>query len=225
MAATDEDPNETQTKSKVNFGSAQEEPTEKHKSKKVKDRMTKFLLKFPKINVAFSEMKKAFEQFGEANSQTSSTSVGFSVSPDRLGDLLIELGITVPEEQVETLFNFADFDGNKLIEFRECLIAAGLAVLDPATYSVTLNTENESFKKMKTGYQVIKDMWETIKREGQSSITFEDLCNVFGAMNDKTMVENRMTELDFDTNNEIDFPEFIYGIAAWVGFEDEEDEN
>lgn len=184
-------------------------------------------------------MKKAFKKYGtktetEANTTEEATAsakkVDLSVSPDNLGILLENLGIkATSEDSIQKLFESSDFDGNKLIEFRECLIAVGLGVLKAEVYGVSLDTENESYKVLQKGYDVIQSMWDCIVPEGGKFIAYNDLCAVFG-ITEKQLAENpefvesRMKELDFDTNSEVEFHEFIYGVAAWVGFDDDDEE-
>ena len=36
-------------------------------------------------------------------------------------------------------------------------------------------------------------------------------------------MRERLKELDFNKDQEIEFPEFVYGITAWVGMDPDED--
>jgi len=242
MAATEEKIAIVKEGSSVNFGA--EEPAaettaettkDKGKAKKIKSKIDRFLLKFPKISAAFKELKNSFKTHGTKIESTSSEGnvavkkVDLSVSPENLGALLGAIGIGATSEGVAKLFESSDFDGNKLIEFRECLIAAGLAILKSEKYGVTLDTENKSYKVLKNGYGVIQDMWNCIVPEEENFIHYNDLAAAFGITekqmeNDPELVMRRMKELDFDTNAEVEFHEFIYGVAAWVGFDDDEEE-
>jgi len=226
----------THEETSVNFsteGENVEKHSEKTNHKKIKSKIDRFLLKFPQISAAFKEMKKAFKKYGtktETEESTPSKKVDLSVSPDNLGTLLENLGIkATSEDAVHKLFESSDFDGNKLIEFRECLIAVGLGVLKAEVYGVELDTENESYKVLKKGYDVIQSMWNCIVPEGAKFIAYNDLCAVFGITEKQLdenpeFVNNRMKELDFDTNAEVEFDEFIYGVSAWVGFDDDDEE-
>jgi len=224
----------------VNFGTeGAEEPTptlEKKPTIRIRSKIDKFLLKFPRISKAFIELKNSFKTHGtetteEPSTPSSTNKVHLSVSPENLGALLECLGITATEEDaVNKLFESSDFDGNKLIEFRECLIAVGLAILKSEQYHVELNKKNKSYKVLKSGYQVIQDMWDCIVPTGEQYIEYNDLAQVFGITerqleHDPEFVVRRMKELDFDTNAEVEFHEFIYGVAAWVGFEDDDEED
>lgn len=192
--------------------------------KELEGKMTRLLLKIPKIQSAFEVLKETFIAFGveTANgAESPRMKVGYTVSKENLGELLGRLGISVTAEQVDHYFNEADFDENERISFREFLITVGLAVL---SNEIEVSEEDsEQFTIVKNGYDVIKMMWEVILGDGGGdTISNEDLTVAFGLMGDEDTVQQRMAELDFDNNAEIEFPEFIFGIASWVGFEEED---
>eukprot|EP01083_Nonionella_stella_P230609 815007_1 len=121
----------------------------------------------------------------------------------------------------------ADLDSSHAIEFREFLICAALEC-----FLKDVKNDHAEFKKVQDGFKVIETAFRLIDDDNSGTIDIDELKGALfeTSMGDQTVVEERMHELDFDDDKNIEFQEFIYGFAAWVGFEnddidDEEVEN
>eukprot|EP00490_Sorites_sp_Unknown_P029782 CAMPEP_0114661296 /NCGR_PEP_ID=MMETSP0191-20121206/22165_1 /TAXON_ID=126664 /ORGANISM="Sorites sp." /LENGTH=77 /DNA_ID=CAMNT_0001893295 /DNA_START=651 /DNA_END=887 /DNA_ORIENTATION=+ len=45
-------------------------------------------------------------------------------------------------------------------------------------------------------------------------------------MKDDDLIDQRLGELDFNGDKDVEFPEFVWGLSAWVGiFEDDDDDD
>ena len=62
--------------------------------------------------------------------------------------------------------------------------------------------------------------------DGSGEIDFDELKEAFlTASQGGELAEARMKELDFNGDNDISLPEFIYGISSWVGMDDDVEEH
>jgi len=76
--------------------------------------------------------------------------------------------------------------------------------------------------------QVIEDLFRAIDVDNSKFIDISELKKALFEVSsgfDAEIVDSRMKELDFNNDKEIDFPEFIFGIVAWVGYDDDDDES
>jgi len=68
-------------------------------------------------------------------------------------------------------------------------------------------------------------MFNEIDEDRSGEITLTELKTAFAGVGDSRLCEQRMSELDFDNDKQITYKEFCIGIAVWVGFvEDFDDE-
>ena len=74
-----------------------------------------------------------------------------------------------------------------------------------------------------------KEAFAKIDKDGSGQIDFVELKEAFVSMKEDDLIIERLKELDFNGDKEIEFPEFVWGLCAWVGMdedlEDEEDAN
>ena len=72
----------------------------------------------------------------------------------------------------------------------------------------------------------MKNAFDQIDTDGSGEIEFEELKTAFLSMKNDDLLHERLKELDFNGDKTIAFSEFIYGFSAWVGmdndFNDEE---
>merc|ERR1712154_445774 len=117
--------------------------------------------------------------------------------------LLISLGADeseLTEQEIDRIVATANLDGDDNIDFKEFLIAAAIGCF--------LKEENEAngdekFAKIRKGFLVAKEAFAFIDEDGSGEIDFK--------------------ELDFDGDKNIEFSEFVWGITAWVGMDDDEE--
>merc|ERR1711971_320812 len=76
------------------------------------------------------------------------------------------------------------------------------------------------------GFEVAKEAFGKIDKDGSGQIDFVELKEAFVSMKEDDLIMERLKELDFNGDKEIEFPEFVWGLCAWVGMdEDLEEEN
>eukprot|EP00495_Collosphaeridae_sp_1-RS-2012_P002137 TRINITY_DN1892_c0_g1_i1.p1 TRINITY_DN1892_c0_g1~~TRINITY_DN1892_c0_g1_i1.p1 ORF type:complete len:66 (-),score=18.08 TRINITY_DN1892_c0_g1_i1:19-216(-) len=61
-------------------------------------------------------------------------------------------------------------------------------------------------------------MFDHIDDDNSGEISYKEFKSAFVAQGDEQIHKTRMSELDFNNDDEISFPEFCVGIAVWVGF-------
>jgi len=212
-------PNQVQIEHKTSIRFVNEKKsTAKRGKTKSKQRIQKYLIKLPKINNAFQAIQKSFSNYIENFSALNVNSQ--SIQAENLVELLSECGINVSFEEAQNLFTNADFDASESIEIKEFLIVVGLAYTN--SNEDTVNQECELYATLSQGYDIIQQMWHAIDEEQTGVLTRQSIGDAFGFTEEE--VGRMMHTLDFDGNGEIDYPEFIFGITAWVGVEEDEEE-
>merc|ERR1712228_424733 len=79
--------------------------------------------------------------------------------------------------------------------------------------------DNIDFKE----FLVAKEAFSYIDEDGSGEIDFDELKQAFSSMKyNDDLIEQRFKELDFDGDKNIEFPEFVWGITAWVGMDDDD---
>jgi len=190
---------------------------EQHKRRRTATKgMTRLTMKFPKIRHSFRECKKVFDaKVGDKD----------GLSKSEMKSLLIELGADsehLTDSELTRIFKTANLDGDDDIDFKEFLIAAAVGCF--LNEDIDHEEQSEDFKKIRNGFLVAKEAFDFIDKDGGGSIDFEELRMAFSSMKqDDATVRARLKELDFNEDDDISFPEFVYGITAWVGMDPDED--
>merc|ERR1719499_589285 len=178
--------------------------------------MTRLTMKFPHIRHAFRECKKVFD---------AQVKGGDGLQKSEMKKLLIELGADsehLTDTEVARIFKTANLDGDDDIDFKEFLIAAAVGCF--LNDSIDHEKQSENFKQIRKGFLVAKEAFDFIDEDNGGSIDFEELKAAFSSTKqDEATVRERLKELDFNEDQEIEFPEFVYGITAWVGMDPDDD--
>jgi len=78
------------------------------------------------------------------------------------------------------------------------------------------------FQTLGAGFEVVKKMFDAIDEDLSGEISVEEFEMSFNEIcRDPDLVKARMDELDYNHDQNISFREFIFGISAWCGFNDE----
>jgi len=83
------------------------------------------------------------------------------------------------------------------------------------------NEQSTEFGTIRKGFDVAKEAFTKIDKDGRGKIEFEELKIAFLSMKEDDLIYERLRELDIHGNKSIEFPDFVWGISAWVGMEDE----
>eukprot|EP00483_Globobulimina_turgida_P001631 UN01633 len=179
--------------------------------------MTRLTMKFPHIRYSFKECKKVFKSCAGSRD---------FITKNEVKPLLIELGASPSEltdEEITRIINTANLDGDENIDFKEFLIAAAIGCF-LNEHNIDHQQQSENFKKIRTGFLVAKEAFDFIDVDASGEIDFEELKHAFSAMKSDDLINERLKELDFNGDKSIEFPEFVWGITAWVGMDPDGDD-
>lgn len=180
--------------------------------------MSSIAMKFPHIRRSFQACKTVFEKY--AKNQDENTSY---ITKDQLESCLIELGArkeSLTTESIHDIIQTSNLDGDERIDFKEFLIAAAVGCFlkaDPAN-------ENECFLTIRKGFEAVQLAFGKIDIDDSGQIDFIELKEAFLAMKEDDLIMERLKELDFNGDETIEFPEFVWGLSAWVGMDEDLDE-
>jgi len=180
--------------------------------------MSSIAMKFPHIKRSFVACKEVFEKHADPETNT--------IPKSTVSTVLAELGArtaTFSNGSMEMIIQKANLDGDEVIDFKEFLIAAAVGCFlraDP-------NTEELSpcFLSIRKGFEAAKEAFGKIDKDGSGEIEFQELKEAFLAMKEDDLIMERLRELDFNGDKAIEFPEFVWGLSAWVGMDEDLDED
>ena len=171
--------------------------------------MSSIAMKFPQIRRSFQECKHVFEKHAEDESKQ-------YITKDKLKPVLVELGARRESLTTESLENIIHREDK--IDFKQFLTAAAVCCFlkaDP-------EKENAYFLTIRKGFEAAQLAFTRIDKDGSGRIDFGELRAAFLAMREDDMIMERLKELDFNGDKHIEFPEFLYGLCAWVGMDDDD---
>lgn len=181
--------------------------------------ITRLTMKFPHIRYSFKECKKVFVGNGDSERE--------SVPLSEIKPLLISLGANesqLTEDEIARIVDIANLDGDDNIDFKEFLIAAAIGCFLKDVDNENKNMD-DNFLKIRKGFLVAKEAFSYIDEDGSGEIDFDELKQAFSSMKyNDDLIEERFKELDFDGDKNIEFPEFVWGITAWVGMGNGDDD-
>ncbi|ETO11379.1 hypothetical protein RFI_25996 [Reticulomyxa filosa] len=181
-------------------------PQQKKKKKKKKEPKHIFFVLLPP-SISFRAIQEVFNK--HAGDQK-------WIPKSAVKPILIELGAK-PEELTDEIINeiikTSNLDGDEKIEFKEFLIACAVGLF------LKNSGENQSpqFQEIREGFLVVRQAFDKIDEDKSEEIDFEELRGAFLSMKQDDLINERLKELDFNGDKTIEFPEFVYGMCAWVG--------
>merc|ERR1719495_1067901 len=178
--------------------------------------MSSIAIKFPHIKASFLACKDVFEKYCDPETK--------ELPKEKVAEGLMQMGArreSLNEERVSSIIETANLDKDDTIDFKEVLIAAAVGCF------LRANPEMEcpQFLRIRKGFEVAKEAFGKIDKDGGGSIDFVELKEAFVSMKEDDLIMERLKELDFNGDKEIEFPEFVYGLCAWVGMDEEADED
>jgi len=180
--------------------------------------MSSIAMKFPHIKRSFVACKRVFEKYCDEETAT--------IPKNKVSEVLAELGArqeTLGSGSMEMIIQKANLDGDEVIDFKEFLIAAAVGCFlraNPATEDLS-----PCFLSIRKGFEAAKEAFGKIDKDGSGEIEFQELKEAFLAMKEDDLIMERLRELDFNGDKAIEFPEFVWGLSAWVGMDEELDED
>ncbi|KAJ7537289.1 hypothetical protein O6H91_12G106700 [Diphasiastrum complanatum] len=217
------------SKRKVNEASSQGSKIEKRMVEAMKQRATvgatlksfnSILVKFPKIDNSFEEVRTVFKKFDKDGSG--------KIDLEELKTCFRELQVEFTDEEVKAFHEESDMDANKGIDFKEFIVVLALLYL----LGVPTNTAAKSrigLPKLETTFETIVDAFVFFDKDGDGFVSKKEM--MLG-MNESGVSDSssgnigikRFEEMDWNRNGTITFKEFLFAFTDWVGI-DENDEN
>mmetsp|Transcript_29824 Transcript_29824/g.26372 ORF Transcript_29824/g.26372 Transcript_29824/m.26372 type:complete len:287 (+) Transcript_29824:76-936(+) len=198
---------------------------EKHSRRNTSTKgMTRLTMKFPHIRYSFKECKKVFNSHC-INQNNNNDGSGY-ITKAQVRPLLVELGATssqLTDEEIDRIVTTSNLDGDDKIDFKEFLIAAAIGCF--LNDSINQEIQSNEFKKIRKGFLVAREAFDYIDDDKSGEIDFEELKKAFSAMKHDDLIMERLKELDFNGDKSIEFPEFVWGITAWVGMDPDGDDD
>eukprot|EP01084_Bolivina_argentea_P291520 501026_1 len=184
--------------------------------------MSSIAMKFPHIRRSYLAVKESFEKYADIDTDE------FYISSDKIIDILIELGARRESCSPETVTNIIKiakrkennaYDKDAHLTFKEFLISTAIEIFLKANPE----QESEKFLRIRKGFEAAQLAFSKIDRDDSGRIDFEELKQAFLAMKEDDFILERLKELDFNGDNTIEFPEFVWGISSWVGMDVDND--
>lgn len=185
--------------------------------------MAKFALQFPVIEKSFKAVRKTFKK--------NSVDDGHTIPAEKLRTALEQCGETrsLSDDEIAALFNQADLDKSRTISFREFLVCIALG------HFLRREIDAPQFRMIQRGFKVIQHAFQEMDSDGGGTVDIKELREALsdapGASMEPTVrkrdavLEARFKELDIDGDGKVSFPEFVYGLAHWVGMDDDDDDD
>ena len=182
--------------------------------------MQSIAIKFPHIKQSFIACRGVFDKHSNALPDSPDTKFVYKTDVKKL---LIELGgreSDLTDEEVDRIIKTANLDGDEKIDFKEFLIAAAVGCF----LGHDVNGQSPEFLKIRRGFAVAQEAFNKIDKDGGGTIDFDELKTAFLAMKQDDLILERLKELDFNGDKSVEFPEFVWGLSAWVGMDVDEDD-
>ncbi|CAI5980638.1 unnamed protein product [Closterium sp. NIES-65] len=171
------------------------------------------VMKFAKSDEAFKQIRKQFDQYDKDASQ--------SIDLEELRTCLSALGVQIEEEEVMQLYREADMDCCDGVHFKEfILLLALLYLLQPNAHFGTPEVED--------AFGLIADAFNFFDTTGEGFLTQAKVQAAMTTGRDSSpsrIAGQRFAEMDYNTDGQCTFKEFLFAYVGWVGTaEEEEDE-
>jgi len=217
-------PEEEQKKS---LNSSRNSPNTSLKSfKTTRTDLAKFLLKFPRINKAYTHLFNGWcEVIGKKVGEGASALEIFNLEGpvDKASEALAHAGIATTNELVlKSLSNeiLSPRPNKETLRFKDLIIAV-CAMIKNGGDGLKQGKDEVKYAEIMKGFNIVKEMFAMIDKDGSGEISLKEFTDAFADLNhgdDSGIHEKRMRELDFNNDQEISFPEFSVGLSVWVGF-------
>jgi len=108
----------------------------------------------------------------------------------------------------------------KLINFKDFLIlTAGIYY----KAKDTIDLEDPTLKTISLGLNLVQEMFDVIDEDGSGFIEKDEFKQTLMPLtNNPILIDIRMEELDYNHDNQVSRDEFLFGIAQWVGFNEDD---
>lgn len=188
----------------------------------------KILLKFEKLRAVVAYVKAVFREQSKGAS---------GLNFEGLKEALRILHGPMERQEIADLFEFVDLDDSKVIEFKEFLVALTVGhVLNILPHSAA---EGSSLRQVNlvqvqgltckaedidVVLNLIVSAYLLFDPKGLGHIDRNSVTHMISESKGKKnamLSESRWSEMDWDANGSIDFPEFVQAFSTWVDLDEE----
>jgi len=200
----------------------------KEKVRASKSNISIYLLRFPKIKKAYQHLFNGWcEAIQKKRPDAPNAIFGLAGPRDQVCKGLSLSGIIIADENVtralEANKSASEELNDGILTFRDIILALCWLLVDDSKCLEKTSEESACLKydEVMEGLRIMQSMFHQIDEDDSGEITYSELKAAFTGMGNNKIYANRMSELDFNNDKEISYPEFCVGIALWVGFVDE----
>eukprot|EP00249_Psilotum_nudum_P013749 c24487_g1_i2 orf=496-1161(-) len=179
------------------------------------------IMKFPKIDETFENVRGMFEKFDKDGSGT--------IDLEELKECFRQLKVSFTDDEVKEFHEESDMDSSKGIDFKEFIVV--LALLYLLGDSVDASSGSRiGLPELESTFDTIVDAFIFFDKDGDGYVSKKEIVL---AINDASpgrrgagdrIGVKRFEEMDWDKNGSITFKEFLFAFTNWVGLQSGEDE-
>eukprot|EP00271_Cylindrocystis_brebissonii_P014453 TRINITY_DN357_c0_g2_i12.p1 TRINITY_DN357_c0_g2~~TRINITY_DN357_c0_g2_i12.p1 ORF type:complete len:244 (-),score=61.12 TRINITY_DN357_c0_g2_i12:2034-2765(-) len=196
-----------------------------NRTRKVPKNFNAIAVQFSKIDRALRQIKKIFQSVDEDNSQ--------SISLEEMRHCFEQLKVTASASEIEELYKEADMDSNGELSFKEFIVTLAFIHLTHDEPNALGGTSRFGLPDVDKAFELIYDAFFFFDRDMDGVLSRPEIRASFsdslaseheGSKYDS--LSSRFEEMDYDSNGQCTFKEFLFAFLGWVGTaEDDEDED
>jgi len=188
--------------------------------------LAKFLLKFPRINKAYTHLFNGWcEAIGKSPEDGATAAQIFNMEGpiDKASEALALAGIQTTNAAVLKSLNqevVSPRPNKENLRFKDLIISI-CGMIKRGGDGLDKSKDEEKYDEIMNGFNIVKEMFAMIDVDGSGEISLKEFTEAFADLchgDDSSIHVKRMKELDFNNDQEISFPEFCVGLSVWVGF-------
>ncbi|XP_002982786.2 probable calcium-binding protein CML21 [Selaginella moellendorffii] len=194
------------------------------------------LMKFPKIDKSFEQVRGVFKKFDKDDSGT--------IDLEELKTCFRELQVEFTDTEVKAFHEESDMDKSKGVDFKEFIIVLALVYLLGETGAKPVKQKEEDKGKgsqlknlksriglaeLESTFETIVDTFRFFDKDGDGYVSRKEMITAINeaspgqSSSGESIGVKRFEEMDWDKNGMITFKEFLFAFTDWVGIEEEED--
>ncbi|EFJ07984.1 hypothetical protein SELMODRAFT_132549 [Selaginella moellendorffii] len=177
------------------------------------------LMKFPKIDKSFEQVRGVFKKFDKDDSGT--------IDLEELKTCFRELQVEFTDTEVKAFHEESDMDKSKGVDFKEFIIVLALVYLLGETGAKPKS--RIGLAELESTFETIVDTFRFFDKDGDGYVSRKEMITAINeaspgqSSSGESIGVKRFEEMDWDKNGMITFKEFLFAFTDWVGIEEEED--
>lgn len=195
---------------------------EKHKTnRKVPKSFNAIAVKFAKIDKALRQIRKVFAEVDTDHSN--------SISVEEMKVCFQKLKVNASSSEIEEVYRESDMDHNGDLTFKEFIIT--LVIIHLTQLPQIKGESRLGLPDVDTAFELIYDAFFFFDRDMDGVLSRPEVRASFGdSLNSEhegsglESMSLRFDEMDFDSDGQCTFKEFLFAFIGWVGTAEDEDE-